>query len=64
MLIIKVKEGEKIDFALRRWKNKVRNVKQLDELRKRKKYTKKSALKREQKLKAIYLQVKKNAEES
>jgi len=64
MLIIKVKDGEKIDFALRRWKNKVRKVKQINELRKRKQYTKKSVIKREQKLKAIYLQAKKNSEES
>jgi len=64
MLIIKIKDGEKIEFALRRWKNKVRKVKQTEEIRNRKKFTKKSVLKREQKQKAIYLQAKKNKEES
>lgn len=64
MLKIKVKEGENIDKALRRLRSKVRNVKQLPELRKRKTYEKKSSKKRAMKLKAIYIQKKKESENS
>jgi len=56
MLIIKIKNGEKIDHALKRLKNKFRNTKVLDELRKRKQFDKPSVVKRQQKQKAIYKQ--------
>ncbi len=54
MLRIEVKEGENIDKALKRYKRKYRNVKQLQELRERSYYTKKSSQKREQLKKAQY----------
>ncbi|MHA7055713.1 30S ribosomal protein S21 [Aquimarina sp. M1] len=54
MLRIEVKEGESIDRALKRYKRKYRNVKQLQELRARNFYTKKSTQRREQLKKAQY----------
>ena len=56
MLIIKVKEGEKIDKALRRWKNKVRKTKQSEDLRNRKEFTKKSVKRRDEISKARHKQ--------
>lgn len=56
MLIIPVKEGERIDRALKRYRRKYRNTKQLQELRKRKEFKKPSILKREQFIKAKYKQ--------
>lgn len=57
MLIIPVKEGENIDRALKRYKRKYRNTKQLQELRKRKEFKKPSFLKREQLINAKYKQL-------
>jgi small subunit ribosomal protein S21 len=54
MLIIKVKEGEKIDRALKRYKRKYRNTKIQQELRDRKQFTKPSVRKREEVQKARY----------
>lgn len=54
MLKIEVKSGENIDRALKRYKNKVRNVKLIKEIRSRKEYTKKSVKMREQLQKAQY----------
>ncbi|CAA0243183.1 30S ribosomal protein S21 [Tenacibaculum maritimum] len=54
MLIIQVKEGEKIDRALKRYKRKYRNTKVLQDLRKRKQFTKPSVRRREEKKKAQY----------
>lgn len=54
MLIIQVKEGEKIDKALKRYKRKYRNTKVLQELRKRKQFAKPSIRRREEKQKAQY----------
>ncbi|WP_378178605.1 30S ribosomal protein S21 [Aquimarina sp. SS2-1] len=54
MLKIEVKEGENIDRALKRYKRKYRNVKQLQELRERSYYKKKSTQRREQFKKAQY----------
>ncbi|MFY7672731.1 30S ribosomal protein S21 [Tenacibaculum sp. MEBiC06402] len=54
MLIIKVKEGEKIDRALKRYKRKYRNTKIQQELRDRKQYTKPSVKRREEVQKARY----------
>ena len=62
MLIIKVKEGEKIERALKRYKNKHRNTKVMQEVRERKNFKKKSVKKREEKNKAIYIQSIKNEE--
>jgi small subunit ribosomal protein S21 len=56
MLIIPVKEGENIDRALKRYKRKYRNTKQLQELRRRKEFKKPSSRKREQLINAKYKQ--------
>jgi small subunit ribosomal protein S21 len=62
MLIIKVKEGEKIERALKRYKNKHRKTKVINEVRDRKNFKKKSVKRREEKNKAIYIQSIKNEE--
>ncbi|GGX29297.1 30S ribosomal protein S21 [Aquimarina muelleri] len=54
MLKIEVKDGENIDRAIKRYKRKYRNVKQLQEIRERKHYIKKSTKRREQIKKAEY----------
>ncbi len=56
MLRIVVKEGENIDIALKRYKRKFKNVRQMQELRSRKHYSKKSVLRREEIKKAQYKQ--------
>lgn len=56
MLIIQVKEGENIDRAIKRYRKKHRNVKLLRELRDRKQYKKPSIQKREQLIKAKYVE--------
>ncbi|WP_316928675.1 30S ribosomal protein S21 [Eudoraea adriatica] len=64
MLRIKVLPGENIERALKRYKRKVRNVKQMDEVRERKHYTKKSLLRREINKKAKYRQLYLNKQEN
>lgn len=54
MLIIEIKDSESIDRALKRYKRKVQNVRQIQELRKRKEFTKPSVERRNQILKAVY----------
>ena len=54
--IKKVKEGEKIERALKRYKNKHRKTKVMNEVRDRKNFKKKSVKRREEKNKAIYIQ--------
>lgn len=54
MLKIIVKEGENIDRALKRFKNKYRKTKVLYTLRDRQHYTKPSEEKRKNKQKAVY----------
>lgn len=61
MLIVKVKEGETVDSALKRLKNKVVKTKQMDELRRRKEFELKSVKRRKAVLNAVYVQ-KKNRE--
>ncbi len=56
MIIIPVKEGENIDRALKRYKRKFEKTGTMRELRERQRYTKPSVKRREQKLKAIYIQ--------
>tara|TARA_B100001113_G_C21092268_1_gene614906 strand:+ start:18 stop:218 length:201 start_codon:yes stop_codon:yes gene_type:complete len=53
MLIIKVKKGEQITRALKRYKQKVRNTKQIQSIREQKEYIKPSMKKRKAKQKAI-----------
>ena len=52
MLKIPIKEGENIDRAIKRYRRKVKNVKQKEELRERKHFTKPSQKKRLQLQKA------------
>jgi small subunit ribosomal protein S21 len=56
MLIIKVKDGEKIDRALKRLKRKFRDTQVLQTLRNKKEFTKPSVEKRQQLKKAQYIQ--------
>jgi small subunit ribosomal protein S21 len=63
MIIIPVKEGENIDKALKKFKRKFEKTGVVKELRERQKYTKPSIKKREMKMKAIYIQQLKEAEQ-
>ncbi|MFO7873234.1 MAG: 30S ribosomal protein S21 [Bacteroidales bacterium] len=56
MIIVPVKEGENIDRVLKKMKRKFEKTGVLRELRNRQKYTKPSVKRREEKLKAIYIQ--------
>ena len=56
MIIVPVKEGENIDRVLKKMKRKFEKTGVLRELRDRQKFTKPSVIKREEKLKAIYIQ--------
>ncbi len=62
MIVIDVKDGESIDKALRRYKNKHRKVQLINELRARKHFTKESVKRREEILKAKYRVKKMEAE--
>jgi small subunit ribosomal protein S21 len=53
MLIVDVKDGN-IERALKVYKNKVKNVKQIEQLRSRKEFEKLSVSKRIQKLNAVH----------
>ncbi|HKK40589.1 MAG TPA: 30S ribosomal protein S21 [Cryomorphaceae bacterium] len=55
MLIIPVKEGENIERALKKFKKKYDRTGVVKELRRRQQFTKPSILKRQEKLKAIYI---------
>lgn len=63
MLIIPIKEGEAIERALKRYKRKFDKTKMMRELRGRKHYTKRSVSNRQVKLKATYIQLKRQREE-
>lgn len=63
MLIIKVKKGENIDIALKRYKFKYRKTKVAEQLRERMEYKKPSVKRREEKQKAKYLNKKRVNEE-
>jgi len=56
MLIIPVKEGESIDRALKRFKRKFDQTKTMRQIRERKQFTKPSVKRRQQILKAKYIQ--------
>ncbi|MCD4745236.1 MAG: 30S ribosomal protein S21 [Bacteroidales bacterium] len=56
MIIVPIKEGESIDRALKKYKRKFEKTGVVKELRERQKFTKPSIKKREEKLKAIYIQ--------
>ena len=63
MIIVPVKEGESIDRALKKYKRKFEKTGVVKELRERQKFTKPSVKKRQEKLKAIYVQQLRQAEE-
>ncbi|TCP23309.1 SSU ribosomal protein S21P [Tenacibaculum skagerrakense] len=54
MLIIKVKDGENIDRALKRYRRKFRDIKLMRELRDRREFTKESVRRRAEIKKAQY----------
>lgn len=56
MLIIEIKKGESLDKALKRYKYKVIKTKQLEQVRKKQEFVKKSVKKRDQLKKAKYIQ--------
>jgi small subunit ribosomal protein S21 len=58
MLVVQVKEGENIERALKRYKNKFNRTKVVRELRDRKQYIKPTVANRKTKLKAAYIQNK------
>jgi small subunit ribosomal protein S21 len=62
MLQIPVKEGESIERALKKYKKKFERTGVLKELRVRKEYTKKSIVRRQQVIKAEYVEKLKDAE--
>lgn len=63
MIIIPVKDGENIERALKRYKKKFDRTGALKELRARKQYDKPSVVNRAEKLKAIYVEKLRKAEE-
>lgn len=62
MIKIEVKEGEKIERALKRYKRKHRNVKIMQNLRENQYYTKKSVRRRREIQKAAYIQQMRDGE--
>ena len=62
MIIIPVKEGESIDRPLKRFKRKFDKTRGLKNLRERRYFTKKSAKRRTELLKAAYVQDLKNSD--
>lgn len=56
MIVVPVKEGENIERSLKKFKRKFERTGVVKELRSRQAYTKPSITKRQQKLKAIYVQ--------
>jgi len=56
MIIVPVKEGENIDKALKKLKRKFEKTDVVREVRERQKFTKPSVKRREERLKAIYIQ--------
>ncbi|MCX6235823.1 MAG: 30S ribosomal protein S21 [Bacteroidetes bacterium] len=63
MIIIPVKEGESIDRALKKLKRKFEKTGVVKELRERQKFSKPSVKKREERLRAIYIQQLQQAQE-
>jgi len=64
MIIVPVKEGENLERALKKFKRKFEKTGVIKELRSRQVFKSQSERKREQKLKAIYIQHLREAEEA
>ncbi len=62
MLIVDIKSGESIDQALKRFKRKFQQTQIIQELRKRKEFTKPSVIRRNEVLKALYKEQKRRNE--
>ena len=62
MLIIPVKEGENIERAIKKYKKKFDKTGVVRELRSRKQFTKPSVTRRQEKIKAAYIQRMRSAE--
>ena len=60
MIVIDVTKEKSIETALKTYKGKVQRTKQVQELRDRQVFVKPSVKKRTEKLKAVYIQTKKN----
>lgn len=60
MIIIDLNNEKSIESALRTYKQKVQKTKQVQQLRERQVFVKPSVKKRTQKLKAVYVQQKRN----
>ncbi len=56
MIIVPVKDGENIDRALKRFKRKFEKTGVVKEMRRRQAFEKPSITKRQQKLRAVYVQ--------
>ncbi|PLX08970.1 MAG: 30S ribosomal protein S21 [Marinilabiliales bacterium] len=56
MIIVPVKEGENIDRALKRFKRKFEKTGVVKEMRRRQAFEKPSIVRRQQKLRAVYIQ--------
>ncbi len=63
MIIIPVKEGENIERSLKKFKRKFERTGVVKELRSRQAFEKPSVTKRQQKLKAVYVQKLQREEE-
>lgn len=63
MLRVVVKDGDSIEKSLKQFKRKVMNTKLIKQLRDRQEFEKPSVTKRKKKLKALYTQQLKNAED-
>ncbi|GHS86393.1 30S ribosomal protein S21 [Bacteroidia bacterium] len=63
MIVVPMKEGDNIDRSLKKLKRKFDKTGVIKELRRRKQFTKPSVIMREQRLKAIYVQKLRTAEE-
>jgi small subunit ribosomal protein S21 len=60
MIIVDLSKEKSIETALRTYKHKVQKIKQIQELRGRQVFVKPSVKKRKEKLKAVYIQQKRN----
>ena len=60
MIIIDLQKEKSIETALRTYKQKVQKTKQVQKLRERQEFVKPSVKKRTEKLKAIYIEQKRN----
>jgi small subunit ribosomal protein S21 len=60
MIIIDLTKEKTIESALRTYKNRVQKTKQIQKLRERQEFVKPSVKKRTERLKAIYIEQKRN----